>query len=223
MLKDYLTRSLRAALGLVLFGFGVYLSIQANIGLAPWDCLCMGVTSHIPMSYGAVSICVSVVVIALDLCLGEHIGLGTLLDAVLVGASVDAFTALALLPMLHNLWLGVALMIVGLFAMAFGMYVYMSAGLCCGPRDSMLVALGKRMRKVPIGVVNMMIMTVVLIIGALLGGPVGVGTVLDVFGSGLALQIVFRLLRFEPRDVQHENLVQMWAKLRGRRQDGVAS
>lgn len=209
-----LNRMVRATLGLMLFAFGVYLTIQANIGLAPWDCLSIGLSGHIPLSYGTLSIIISVAIVGVDLLLGEPIGVGTLLDAVVCGASVDLYTALGFVPKLHNLWLGFGSMATGLFIMAFGQYIYMSAGLCCGPRDSMLVGIGKRLRRCPIGFVNILILAVVLVIGALLGGKVGVGTVVSVAGIGLAMQLVFRLLRFEPRDVRHENLFQSLATVR---------
>lgn len=206
-MKSYLTRTVRATLGLVLFSFGVYLTIQANIGLAPWDCLCVGVTRHIPVSYGTVSICVSILILAVDLLMGERIGLGTLIDAVICGACVDLFTSLGLVPLMNSLWLGLLVMLLGLTLMALGQYAYMSAALGCGPRDTLLVALGKRMRGLPIGAVNILILLVVLLGGALLGGPVGAGTIFSAFGVGAVVQIVCRLLRFEPRDVRHEDLI----------------
>lgn len=213
-MKSYLLRTVRATLGLVLFALGVYLSIQANIGLAPWDCLCVGVTKHVPLSYGTVSICVSVLILAVDLLLGERVGLGTLIDAVIVGACVDLFEAMQLVPLMHDLWLGLAVMLLALFIMAYGQYAYMSAALCCGPRDTLLVALGKRLRRVSIGYVNILILAAVLLAGALLGGPVGVGTVVSTFGVGLMMNLVFRLTRFEPRDVRHEDLLGMARALR---------
>ena len=88
---------------------------------------------------------------------------------------------------------------------AVGQYFYMSSEQGCGPRDTLLIGLGKRMKKVPIGVVNTIILCAVLAAGLLLGGPVGIGTFLGAFGLGTAPQIVCRVLHFEPRDVVHKN------------------
>lgn len=205
-MKDLLARSLRATVGLVVFSFGVYLIIQADIGLAPWDCLNMGIAGSLGISYGTVSIIISVIILVIDLLLGERIGIGTLLDAVLVGPCVDVFAALGLVPKCGELWLGLLVIIVGLFIMAYGQYLYMSARLSCGPRDSLLVGLGKRLRKWPIGAVNVLLQAMVLAMGVLCGGPVGVGTVASVLLLGVTVQIVFRLLHFEPRDIVHDDL-----------------
>lgn len=95
--------------------------------------------------------------------------------------------------------------------MAAGQWIYMSAGLCCGPRDSLLVALGRRLPRLPIGLVANALQALVCAAGWLLGGPVGLGTLLSVFGIGAAMQLVFALVRFEPRQVRHESLKDLWA------------
>lgn len=206
-MKELFLRVLRAALGLVICAFGTYLTIQANVGLAPWDCLNMGISGGTGISFGTASILVGVLVVVADLALGERIGVGTLMDAFLVGASVDAFTELRVLPKLGGpVWLGLLILVAGLFLVAVGQYVYMGAGLCCGPRDSLLVGLGKRLRKWPIGAVSVLIQVIVLAAGVLLGGPAGLGTVASVVLLGGVVQLVFRLLRFEPRDVVQESL-----------------
>ena len=75
------TRTLRAAGGLFIAAFGIYLTIQANIGLAPWDALNMALAGRFGVSYGTASISMSILVVLADLLLGERIGMGTLLDA----------------------------------------------------------------------------------------------------------------------------------------------
>ena len=99
-----------------------------------------------------------------------------------------------------------------MFIMAYAQYLYMCAALCCGPNDSLLVALGKRMPKVPIGFVNIGIMAIVLVIGIFLGGPVGIGTVYSVAGIGVVQQLVFNLLHFEPRETVHVGIIDMIKK-----------
>ena len=96
------------------------------------------------------------------------------------------------------------------------MWLYMSAAQCCGPRDSLLVALGRRMPRVPIGVVGTLLWMTVLLIGWLLGGPVGVGTLLGTLGAGSVMQFVYRLLRFDPRDVRHRDVFEITRVLLGK-------
>jgi len=201
-----LLRLFKTTVGLAAFAFGVYLTISANIGLAPWDSFSMGISYHTPLTYGAAHIVTSCVIVAIDLLMREKIGYGTILDAFLVGLFVDLYDRLKLVPEQSNVPLGIVVMIAGLFIMSLGQYFYMSAGLSCGPRDAFLVGLGKRFFKIPIGVVNTIILCVVLCGGWMMGAPIGIGTVVATFGIGASMQVVFKLLRFEPRSIAHQSL-----------------
>ncbi|MBQ9880459.1 MAG: hypothetical protein IJM45_08525 [Clostridia bacterium] len=207
---------LQIAAGLVVFAFGVHLTIYANIGLAPWDCLGMGIAKHTPLNYGLSMTVMAVVILIIDLLLKERIGFGTVIDALLTGNLVQMFNDLNPLPENHNTWIGVAVMPVGFVFMALGMLVYMKAAQCCGPRDSLLVALGKRMPRVPIGIVEVILWAVVLLSGWLLGGPVGIGTLISTFGCGLVTQLVYSLLRFEPRSIKHRGVIEVVKILAGK-------
>ena len=198
---------LKIVAGLLVFSFGVHLTIYANIGLAPWDCLGMGIAKHTPLNYGIAMTLIAVVILLIDIALKERIGFGTIIDALLTGNFVQMFNSLNPLPENQNLWAGVGIMLVGFVFMALGMWIYMSAEQCCGPRDSLLVGLGKRMPKVPIGIVEVILWAVVLLAGYLLGGPVGIGTLISTFGAGLVMQLVYNLIRFEPRKLQHRDVL----------------
>ena len=211
---------LQIAAGLLVFSFGVHLTIFANIGLAPWDCLGMGIARHTPLNYGLAMTVMAVIILGIDLLLKEKIGFGTIIDALLTGNFVQMFNDLNPLPLNRNLWMGILLMLTGFLFMALGMYIYMKAGQCCGPRDALLVGLGKRMPRVPIGIVEIMLWAVVLLIGWLLGGPVGIGTLISTFGAGLVMQAVYHALGFEPRAVRHRSVLQVLKELR---EDGEAS
>ncbi|MEG1658174.1 MAG: hypothetical protein RR288_03865 [Oscillibacter sp.] len=206
--SSFLRRVLRAVFGLLFFAVGVFLMVQANIGLAPWDVFSMGLSYHLPLSYGQSMVTISLSIVLLDVLLKEEIGLGTILDAVLVGSAVDVYTSFGLVPKCETLLGGLAMMTAGLFIMGIGQVIYMGAALSCGPRDALLVALGRRMRKIPIGGVQILLQACALTIGWLLGGPVGVGTVVAVFGIGITMQLVFRVLKFEPRDLVQEGIGQ---------------
>ena len=80
---------------------------------------------------------------------------------------------------------------------------------CCGPRDALLVGLGKRLPRFPIGIVEVLLWSVVLLIGWLLGGPVGIGTLISTFGAGLIMQLVYTLVRFEPRNLRHKDVLEV--------------
>ena len=199
---------LKSALGLFIFSIGVYLTIQANIGLAPWDCLSMGVSAKVGYSYGIVHTVISIIILIIDILLKEKIGYGTILDALLVGNYVDWIGYLKLVPVSDNVAVSCAMVIIGLLIMGYGQYFYMAAAQGCGPRDSLLIALGKRFPRTPIGVVQTFMVGIALLIGWLLGGPVGIGTIISVFGMGSALQLVCKIMHFEPRDVVHKNVLE---------------
>lgn len=200
---------LQIAAGLLVFAFGVHLTIYANIGLAPWDCLGMGISYHTPLNYGISMTLIAILVLGIDLLLRERIGYGTIIDALLTGNFVQMFNDLNQLPENHSLWLGISVMLAGFVFMALGMYVYMKAGQCCGPRDALLVGVGKRFPKIPIGYVQIGMWAVVLLAGWLLGGPVGTGTVLSTVGAGAVMQMVYNVINFEPRHVKHRSLAEV--------------
>ena len=216
MRKRIALQWLRIAAGLLVFAFGVHLTIFANIGLAPWDCLGMGVAKHTPLNYGLAMTLIAVAVLIVDLLLKERIGFGTVIDALLTGNFVQMFNDLNPLPENGSLWLGIVIMLAGFVFMALGMWIYMLAGQCCGPRDSLLVGLGKRLRRLPIGLVEILLWAAVLLAGWLLGGPVGIGTLISTVGAGAVMQLVYHLVRFEPRDVRHRDIPEVIRELAGK-------
>ncbi len=205
--KKIIRQWIRIVLGLLVFSLGVHLTIKANIGLAPWDCLGMGVANHTPLNYGLAMTVMSVIILGIDLLLKERIGYGTVIDALLTGIFVQMFNDANPLPENKNMILGIGIMFAGFVLMAVGMWIYMRGEQCCGPRDSLLVGLGKRLPKVPIGIVGMMLWVTVLLAGWLLGGPVGIGTLISAIGEGLVMQVVYNLLHFEPRKVRHRDIL----------------
>ncbi len=195
--------------GLIVFAFGVHLTIYANIGLAPWDCLGMGIADHTPFNYGISMTIIAVTVLLIDIALKEKIGYGTIIDALLTGNFIQAFNYINSLPKNDNMLIGIMIILIGFVFMALGMWIYMSAEQCCGPRDALLIGLGKRMSKVPIGIVEVILWATVLLVGFILGGPVGIGTLLSTFGAGLVMQFVYTIIKFEPRNLKHKDVAEV--------------
>ena len=193
--------------GLLVFSLGVHLTIFANIGLAPWDCLGMGIAKHTPLNYGVSMTAMAVIILGIDLLLKERIGFGTIIDALVTGNFVQMYNDLNPLSPNEQIWSGILLMTAGFVFMALGMLIYMKGKQCCGPRDALLVGLGKRFPKIPIGLVEIALWGAVTLIGWLLGGPVGIGTLVSTFGAGIVMQAVYSILRFEPRTVNHRDVI----------------
>jgi len=207
-MKQIMTGWVRIVGGLFVFAFGVHLTIRANLGLAPWDCFGMGISYHTPLNYGLSMTAMAVVILGIDLLMKEKIGFGTVIDALLTGNFVQLFNDLDPFPETKSIQVGIVIIIAGLALMAIGQFFYMKSAQGCGPRDALLVGLGKRLHRLPIGAVQVLLWGTVLLIGWLLGGPVGIGTLVCTFGSGIVMQAIYTLIRFEPRSVVHQSFLE---------------
>lgn len=214
--KDIVIHSVIAAAGLFCCGIGIYFTLQANIGVSPWDVFHQGISSHTGMLYGNVSVLTALIILVVDIFMKEPIGIGMFLDAFIVGKAVDFCAWLGFLPQQTSLPMGILCMMAGLTITACGMRIYMGCALGCGPRDTLMVALCKR-TGLPVGPVTMMIYAVVTAIGWFLGGQVGIGTVLSVLYVGPALQTICRLTGFDAAKVTHQNLLETLRILSGKR------
>ena len=132
-----------AAVSLFVNGFGIYLTIQANLGAAPWDVLNLGVSKTLGILYGSASIAISLTILVIDILLKEPIGIAMFIDAIVVGKAVDFFNWTHLVPACKSPMTGIPVMLAGLVILAYTQYTYMIASLGCGPRDTLLVGLEK--------------------------------------------------------------------------------
>lgn len=198
----------QVVLGLAIAGVAFYMIVKADIGLSPWDAFAMAVSYYIPITYGQGVQLIGVAVLAADLLMHEKIGVGTIADVLIVGWVIDLMTLWDPMPQCETVLGGCVVMSAALLLIGLGQFLYMRAGLSCGPRDALTVGIGRRMRKLPIGGVQCIMQGVVFVVALIMGGPIGVGTFVFAFGAGPAAQLVFNLCRFEPRDVQHEGFLQ---------------
>ena len=205
-MNNYMKRTIRLIFGLFLYALGSFLTIQANIGLAPWEAFSMGGAYLTHLLYGNIVVITGFIIIVIDFVYKEKIGFGTILNAILIGKFVDLIQFVNIVPKMSNFWLGLLMLLLGLFVICIGSYFYIGACLGCGPRDALMVALGKRLPKVPIGAIRGLIEGTVLIIGWLLGAKIGIGTIISVFGIGLILQFTFKLLCFDVKNIKHESV-----------------
>lgn len=196
-----------AAVSLFFNGFGIYLTIQANVGAAPWDVLNIGISKTLGILYGTASITVSLAILGLDVLMREPIGIAMFIDALVVGKSVDFWNGLGLVPAASSPLVGVPMLLLGLVVIAYTQYGYMAASLGCGPRDTLLVGLAKRARRVPIGAVSIALLSLATLAGWLLGGPVGVGTIICALCAGPIMQLAFRTVRFDAAEIEHQQLL----------------
>ncbi len=204
-MKNYLVRLCSLLLGLFLFAVGIVITMKANIGYAPWDVLHSGISELTGISFGIVSILTGILICFIVVAVGEKLGLGTILNMVLIGTFIDVILNANLIPKINGFFPGLIVLITGLFVISFGSYFYIKAGFGAGPRDYLMVVI-RRKTHLPVGVSRGLVEGSAVLAGWALGGPVGSGTVLAAFGISFCIQIVFSLMKFESTSIQHETL-----------------
>jgi uncharacterized protein len=177
-------------LGLWLFGTGEGLIVLAGLGNSPWTVLAQGVSVQTPLSIGAATILISAIVVVSWSLLRETPGLGTVLNAVLVGIAIDV--TLEIVPSPTGAWRAVALLGgIALVSLASGLYL--TARLGPGPRDGLMTAIVRRTGR-SFRLVRVTLELSALLVGALLGGTVGIGTVAFALLIGPGVQAVLGAL-----------------------------
>lgn len=212
-MKSKSIRLAKLIFGLFLYAVGIVVTMNANLGYAPWEVFHSGIAGTIGLTIGVVSMITGLIICIGAFLLGEKLGLGTLMNMVLIGIFIDLILWLNWIPHATGYVDGVALMLAGLMIIGFGSYFYINAQFGAGPRDSLMVALQRR-TGLPVGVCRSMMEVAVTLIGWLLGGKVGLGTVLSAFAIGGCVQLVFRIVRFDATQVHHETLGDTFQKSR---------
>jgi uncharacterized membrane protein YczE len=200
------TNMLLATISLFANGFGVYLTIQANIGVGPWDVLNIGASRTLGILYGTASITISYAILVIDILMREPIGIAMFIDAFVVGKAVDFFNRIGAVPQCTSPKTGIPMMLIGLVVIAYTQFGYMAAALGCGPRDTLMVGLAKRAKKIPIGAVSIALQSLVTFVGWLMGGPVGIGTLIFAFCAGPIMQFAFQTVHFDATEIRHQHL-----------------
>lgn len=177
-------------IGLFLYGIGIAFMVRGAIGAAPWDVLTQGIANHVPLSFGVITVCVSIVVLLVWIPLRQKPGIGTLLNALLVGPFADV--GFWLLPFPEPLWLRVVFFVVGLVTLAAATGLYIGANFGPGPRDGLMTGLHQRTGQ-PIWLVRTGLEVAVVIVGWILGGNVGIGTVAFALLVGPLCQFFLRV------------------------------
>jgi uncharacterized membrane protein YczE len=185
--------------GLFVFAVGIICLYESRLGLSPWDVLNQGISKHTSLSFGEANIAVGCCVLFIAVLLGARIGLGTVANALLVGTFVDQLLRIGWVTSLAGdpLGLRIAMLVVGVAIMGLATAIYIGAHFGAGPRDSLMLAL-VRVTGVRVGIVRGVLEAAATGIGWLLGGTVGIGTVVFVVAIGPAVEVSFALLQRSP-------------------------
>lgn len=200
--------------GLVIEGLASVLMVRANVGAGAWTTVTQGAAIQIGCSMGIATTMIGLVTLGVDLLLGEKIGVGTILDTFVYGASYDLFDGILDIPENLSVLAGTGILVTGIVLEIIGIYVCFHAALSCGPRDLFLVGLSKKLKKLSVGTVNLIINAVLIAAGALMGATIGLGTVVFCLVYTPIMDFIFMLLRFEPRSVVQESVYDTIKNLR---------
>lgn len=204
-MKLFLLRLLRLFLGLLLYAIGIIFAINADIGYSPWDSFHIGLSVKTGLSLGVVSILVGCLIGGYVFLCKETFGLGMILNMLVIGLFMEVILRFHLIPVMAGFYSGLFMLFLGLVVIAFATYFYISAGFGAGPRDALMVHL-TRVYPISAGLSRALIEGSVLLFGYFFGAKLGFGTIFYVIMIGPVVQVVFKLLRFNPKEVQHETL-----------------
>jgi len=143
--------------------------------------------------------------VAITSVLGLKVGLGTIANMIGIGCFIDIILYIKIIPVCTNTLTGIFMLIGSLFASAIGSYLYIGCEMGCGPRDGLMMALVKITGK-PISIIRFCIEMGALIIGWILGGFVGIGTLVTAFGIGYCVQIIYNVFKSDVKLLKHRNI-----------------
>lgn len=172
--------------GLALYGMAIAMMIRGNLGVDPWDVFHLGLALHLPLSVGTIIILMGALVLLLWIPLRQRPGLGTISNVIVIGLATNV--GLDLLPEIEHLGARTVLLVGGVITNGLATGMYIGAGFGPGPRDGLMTGIvartGWQIRYVRTG-----IELTVLVVGWILGGTVGVGTVVYAFAIGPLIQL----------------------------------
>lgn len=213
-MKKFGVSLVRLFIGLFLYAVGIVFTINANLGLAPWDVFHQGISKIGGITMGQASIVVGLLIVIADWAFGEKVGLGTVFNMLFIGVFMDILMLNHLIPVFSNVVAKVIMMLMGMMIIGVASYFYIGAGLGSGPRDGLMVALTKKTGKSVRFIRNSIELSAV-VIGFLLGGKVGLGTLVMVIAGGYFVQFAFKIFRFDVKKVKHVFLDDYVKQLKG--------
>ena len=195
-------RLFKVVAGLFLFAVGIVLTINASLGVSPWDVFHQGVSRTVGITIGQAHIIMGFLIILLDIYLGQAIGWATIMNMLLIGTFIDIIMLNNLIPVSQTPLIGLFMIIAGIAVQGLGFSVYISQGIGAGPRDGLMVVLTKRTGK-SVRLIKSLIEATAVTIGIILGGSFGIGTIIMAFFGGIIFQATFKLIRFRVEKVEH--------------------
>lgn len=201
-MKKVVISFIRLFVGYFVCAIGMVMTINANLGVAPWDVLHQGLGNVTGLTIGKANIMVGLTIIIIDIVLGQNIGWGTIFNMTTIGVFIDILMSNNLIPIFDSFLPSLLMMILGMLILGYGVFIYIGAGYGAGPRDGLMVALTIITKK-SVRFVKNSVEILALIVGYFLGGSVGIGTAIMSILGGYFFQFAFKTVKFNVSEVKH--------------------
>lgn len=199
-------RIIQLFLGFFLIALGVVLMRYAGLGLNPWSTFHDGISKLTGIKFGTVTQLTGLTIIIVSAFLKIYPGIGTLLNMYFCGFFINLIDTTQWIPLPNHIIIKFIYLILGMWVLGYGIYLYLSTELGAGPRDGLMVGL-VRITKKSVATIRTILECSVLCIGFLLGGQIGIGTIVTAFSIGWIIQYIFKIHHFNPKDIHHLSLL----------------
>lgn len=206
-------RYVKLMIGLFICAVGQNLFLYCDLGMNPWNVFHQGLSLHLPITLGQASQTVGLIIITICMFFKIFPGIATILNMYFIGFFVDMLINSNIMSTPETMIGKVIMCVSGVVVLSLGMFLYMSQELGAGPRDGLMLALTQRTR-FKVGTIRNFMEITVLIVGILLGGKFGAGTIIASFLAGPALQTIFKIFKSNPKELKQENLIEVFNKLK---------
>lgn len=205
-MKKIISTFSRLFIGYFVCAIGMVMTINANLGVSPWDVLHQGIGNVTDLTIGKASIILGFIIVLIDVFLGQNIGWGTIFNMIFIGTFVDFLMINKLVPIFNTFIPSFLMMLLGMLILGYGCFIYIGAGMGAGPRDGLMVALTKKTNR-SVRFVKNSLEILALTIGYFLGGSVGIGTAIMAIMGGYFLQFAFKTINFNVSEVKHRFII----------------
>lgn len=200
--------------GFFLFAVAIFLALYSKLGMSPWDVFHMGIVKHSILSLGQTTQVVGFCVIMFSIFSGVIPGIGSIFNMIFIGIFIDLINNTGILKTPGRMLGKILMLISAIVIMGIATYFYLQVELGAGPRDGLMEGLIIKLNK-PVWFIRGSIEITVLIIGLVLGGPVGIGTILLAIGIGPSVEFAFKIGKYDSKKAQHMSFVDLYRNIKG--------
>jgi len=201
-------------LGFFLFAIAILLALYSKLGMSPWDVFHMGIVNHSILSFGQTSQVVGFCLIVFTIFLGVIPGIGSVLNMIFIGAFIDLINNTEIIKTPGSLIGKIIMLILAILIMGIATFLYLKVELGAGPRDGLMEGLVIKLNK-PVWIIRGTIEITALIIGFILGGPVGIGTLILAVAIGPSVQFAFKIGKYDSKKAEHMNFIDLYRNIKG--------